>query len=118
MTEMARRTETTYGGELELSASVPIPHRPIVARVAARFERRAARVWVTIADGAGVTAEDVLRRLKSEEGAHADLLEQTLRGIERKAAAEHRRAMAAVAANAWSGDDATVDRAAWSPHPS
>jgi hypothetical protein len=107
MPEKRPKTETAYGVEVELS----LPLHVIVARLRARFDRRVVKGVQDIAHDAGTTEEEVLARLETGSDPYADLLEQTLRGIERKASAEHRRAMARVAANAWSGDDATVDRA-------
>ena len=58
----------------------------------------------------GVTPDEVLERLDVGD-AYADLLEQTVRAIGSKAIENHRRAMARVAARAWGGDDAEIDRA-------
>jgi hypothetical protein len=111
LTETTARAETTYGGELEVAAFVPVPHHPIGARLTARFERRVDKGVQDIAQDAGVPNEEVVTRLETGTDAYADLLEQTLQGIRHKASEEHRQAMARVAAQAWSADDAAVDRA-------
>src|SRR5271156_2239350 len=67
MTDMSRRTETTWGGEVELS----LPIKLIVARVRAHVERRVANGIQEIAKSGGLTDEDILARLESGTDAQA-----------------------------------------------
>ena len=107
MSDLEPHRETRYGAEVELGGA--IPNTPIVARIRASFDRRVVQGVEVIAENVGVSADEVLARLEQSD-AYADLLEQTLRAIEVQAQRQHRQAIARVAARAWDGDEATIDR--------